>query len=162
MMNTVTLQNACAVTMTVSASHVFGATKPATVVYSGLGPLPVAMGAAWAQKSVVSIPVHRPVSTRRAALLKTPAGQAMEQKALKDMGAALSAHSMAPIVALRMKQGLTQKALCDKTGLPQPHVSRLENGRVPNPDLATLQSLSAALGVGLDELVATLQQGKAR
>lgn len=101
----------------------------------------------------------RPQSKRRQALLKSAEGQAMQVQALKDLGSALDAHGLAPLVALRMRCGLTQKALCVATGLPQPHISRLENGKVPNPDGATLQRMAAALGVSMDEVMAAIQQG---
>jgi DNA-binding XRE family transcriptional regulator len=101
----------------------------------------------------------RPQSMRRQALLQTAQGQAMQLQALKDLGSALQAHGMAPMVALRMRCGLTQKALCEASGLPQPHISRLENGKVPNPDGATLQRLAAAMGVSMDDVMAAIQQG---
>jgi DNA-binding XRE family transcriptional regulator len=102
---------------------------------------------------------QRPLSKRRQALLQTAEGQAMQVQALKDLGGALEAHGLAPLVALRMRCGLTQKALCEATGLPQPHISRLENGKVLNPDSATLQRLAAAMGVSMDEVMAAIQQG---
>ena len=103
----------------------------------------------------------RPASRGRQALLQTDAGQAMQHRALKNLGDALDQHGLAPLAALRMRHGLTQKALCDASGLPQPHLSRLENGKVPNPDSATLERLADALGVGMDEVMRAIQQGAA-
>lgn len=103
----------------------------------------------------------RPRSARRQALLQTARGQAMQVQAMADLGHALQAHGVAPLVALRLAKGLSQKALCEACGLPQPHVSRLENGKVPNPDAATLQRLAKALGVSMDEVLAAIEAGAA-
>ena len=113
------------------------------------------------QPAATEVRTGRPASRRRQALLQTQAGQAMHQRALKDLGDALDQHGVAPLAALRMRHGLTQKALCDASGLPQPHLSRLENGKVPNPDSATLERLAAALGVTMDEVMKAIQKGAA-
>jgi DNA-binding Xre family transcriptional regulator len=113
------------------------------------------------QPALTEARTGRPTSRRRQALLQTEAGQALHQRALKDLGGALDQHGLAPLAALRLRHGLTQKALCDASGLPQPHLSRLENGRVTNPDAATLERLAAALGVSMDEVMKAIQQGAA-
>jgi len=96
----------------------------------------------------------RPSSRRRDALLQSGKGQALHAQAQRDVAAALEAHQIAPLVAWRLRKGMSQKQLCERAGLPQPHVSRLENGKVPCPDLATLKSLALALDATLDEVAA--------
>lgn len=44
----------------------------------------------------------------------------------------------------------TQEALAERTGLRQGYISNLENGRVPNPTMATVRTLSDALGCSLE------------
>jgi DNA-binding XRE family transcriptional regulator len=165
MMNTVSLQNAFVMTMTVSASLAGPSSDPqASAVTPGFAVaaatksiyLP-AVGVSPQQADVLS--TQRPLSKRRQALLQTAQGQAMQVQALKDLGGALHSHGVAPLVALRMRCGLTQKALCEASGLPQPHISRLENGKVPNPDGATLQKLAAAMGMSMDDVMAAIEQG---
>jgi DNA-binding XRE family transcriptional regulator len=55
------------------------------------------------------------------------------------------------IRALRERAGLTQAELAQKSGLPQSHISRLEN-RQHSPSRVTLEKLAAALGVPLGDL----------
>jgi transcriptional regulator with XRE-family HTH domain len=44
---------------------------------------------------------------------------------------------------------LTQEQLAAKSGLPQSHISRIENAK-HSPSLATLQKIAAALGVPVE------------
>lgn len=46
----------------------------------------------------------------------------------------------------RLELGLTQSALAQQAGVPQSEISRIESGAA-NPTLATVQSISEALGV---------------
>lgn len=95
----------------------------------------------------------RPVSARRAQLLKTERGQQMARDARKDLGSALRSHGISKVAGLRLAAGMSQKELCAATGIPQPHLSRLENGKVKTPELPTLVTLSKALDVSLEVLV---------
>lgn len=122
-------------------------------VHSGFAPAPVALGTTLARQAFAPVCTTRPTTRRRDALLNTHTGQDLNRRALSDVAAALGAHQLAPLVALRLRKGLSQKQLCERTGLPQPHVSRLENGKVPHPDVLTLKSLADALEVTLDEVV---------
>lgn len=97
---------------------------------------------------------RRPTSARRAALMSTHAGREMAEQSRKDLSEALVAHKLAHVAALRLDAGMSQKELCARTGIPQPHLSRLENGRVATPELPTLQALASGLGVSLDVLIA--------
>src|SRR5487761_106399 len=55
------------------------------------------------------------------------------------------------IKTLRKEKGLTQEALAQRAGLPQSHVSKLENGR-HSPSSVTLEKIAKALGVASSEL----------
>ena len=60
-----------------------------------------------------------------------------------------------PVRAWREHRDLTQQALADAAGLPQPTVARIESGaRVGT--VAQMRRLADALGISLDTLVATL------
>jgi len=165
MMNTASLQTAFVVTMTITTSLAgAGSEDPVAAVSPGFvlqtatsSEFLSVQGIAPQQNDAQSS--QRPRSSRRQALLQTAHGQSMQEQALKDLGSALEAHGLVPLVALRMGCGLSQKALCEATGLPQPHISRLENGKVNNPDGATLQRLASAMGVSMDDVLAAIQQG---
>lgn len=94
----------------------------------------------------------RPVSSRRAALSQTSEGRALIQEARQSLADAVEKHGLGALVAMRLRAGLTQKQLCEVTGIPQPHISRLENGRVASPDMKTLAKLAQAVGVSLNEM----------
>jgi DNA-binding XRE family transcriptional regulator len=55
------------------------------------------------------------------------------------------------IKACRKKARLSQEELAAKTGLPQSHISRLENGQ-HSPSHATLQKLAKALRIRVEDL----------
>ena len=52
---------------------------------------------------------------------------------------------------LRKAAGLTQEELAEKTGLPQSHISRIENAEL-SPTNMTLQKIAKALGRRLSDL----------
>jgi DNA-binding phage protein len=54
----------------------------------------------------------------------------------------------AEFLALRTEQGLTQRQLSAKSGIPQADISRIESAR-GNPTLVTVSSLARALGATL-------------
>ena len=61
---------------------------------------------------------------------------------------------MNPAAALRYarrRAGLTQRALAEKSGVPQPAIARIERGGV-SPRVATLDRLLAATGESLELL----------
>ncbi len=55
--------------------------------------------------------------------------------------------------AARLKAGLTQQSLCQKAGLSYSTLAKIERGAIKSPSIFTIQSIAAALGVSLDELV---------
>ena len=55
------------------------------------------------------------------------------------------------IKELRKKFNLTQEKLAELAGIPQSHVSRLENGK-HSPSHVTIEKLATALGVEASEL----------
>lgn len=54
---------------------------------------------------------------------------------------------------LREARGLSQKALAKLAGVPQPTISRIESGRLPNVGLTIIEKLSEALEVNAARLV---------
>ena len=58
------------------------------------------------------------------------------------------------IIAARTERGMTQQELSEKTGIPQPDISRIENGTY-NPSLKLLQRLATGMNMRVKiELVA--------
>jgi quercetin dioxygenase-like cupin family protein/DNA-binding XRE family transcriptional regulator len=57
--------------------------------------------------------------------------------------------------AARRRAGLTMDALAELTGVSQPHLSQMENGRT-SPSISTLYRLANALGVTAQELLPDL------
>ena len=55
----------------------------------------------------------------------------------------------ARIAELRKAKGMTQKDLAEATGLIQPNIARIENGRY-STSLDTLAKIAEALGARLD------------
>lgn len=53
----------------------------------------------------------------------------------------------------RQKAGLTQQSLCQKAGLSYSTLAKIERGAIKSPSIFTIQSIAAAIGVSLDELV---------
>jgi transcriptional regulator with XRE-family HTH domain len=54
----------------------------------------------------------------------------------------------------RMRRRLSQERLAAMAGLSEDTVKSLEQGRRPNPGIITVVKVAAALGLGLDELLA--------
>ena len=50
------------------------------------------------------------------------------------------------IIDARLKSGLTQKELSERTGIAQGDISKMENGNA-NPSIRTLQRLAAGMGM---------------
>jgi transcriptional regulator with XRE-family HTH domain len=67
----------------------------------------------------------------------------------------VSAAVGAAIRRARKHAGMTVVDLARRSGLSQPHLSQLENGRAA-PSIAALYSLAAALGIGAEELLPRL------
>ena len=53
----------------------------------------------------------------------------------------------------RQAAGLTQQALCQQANLSFSTLTKIERGAIKSPSIFTIQSIAAALGVGLDELI---------
>lgn len=56
--------------------------------------------------------------------------------------------------AVRVQAGLTQQALCHKANLSYSTLTKIERGAIKAPSIFTIQNIAAALGIGLDELMA--------
>jgi transcriptional regulator with XRE-family HTH domain len=59
--------------------------------------------------------------------------------------------------AARRRAGLTMDALAELSGVSQPHLSQMENGRV-SPSISTLYRLANALGVSPQQLLPNMAQ----
>jgi FMN phosphatase YigB (HAD superfamily)/DNA-binding XRE family transcriptional regulator len=55
--------------------------------------------------------------------------------------------------AARQAAGMTQQQLCHQANLSFSTLTKIERGAIKSPSIFTIQSIAAALGVGLDELV---------
>lgn len=58
--------------------------------------------------------------------------------------------------AARKKAGLTQQDLCHKAGLSYSTLAKIERGAIKAPSIFTIQSIAAALGLTLNELMGNL------
>ena len=95
------------------------------------------------------------VVAMREILEQTPiAVRAMDQTATEGPGERLSkwlTFVSGRIKSLRKSKGFTQEELAQRTGLPQSHISKLENGK-HSPSAMTLEKIARALGVPTAEL----------
>ena len=55
--------------------------------------------------------------------------------------------------AARQAAGLTQQALCQRSGLSYSTLAKIERGAIKSPSVFTIQSVAAALGTSLDALL---------
>ncbi len=55
--------------------------------------------------------------------------------------------------AARVNAGFTQQTLCQKAGLSYSTLTKIERGAIKSPSIFTIQSITAALGMGMDELL---------
>ena len=83
----------------------------------------------------------------RVARLDLEAGETQRPKQLKKWLSFVSDK----IRELRRNASLTQQQLAQRAGLPQSHISRIENAK-HSPSRTTLEKLANALGVTLSEL----------
>ncbi len=54
---------------------------------------------------------------------------------------------------LREQRGLSQLALARAAGIDQGHLSAIEHGKRPDPQVSVLNAIARALGVTLDEVL---------
>lgn len=65
------------------------------------------------------------------------------------------------IQAARKKAGLTQQALCQKTGLSYSTLAKIERGAIAAPSVFTVLHIAATVGVSMDELLGGVQVQRA-
>ncbi|HFK1747788.1 helix-turn-helix transcriptional regulator [Bacillus paranthracis] len=53
----------------------------------------------------------------------------------------------------RLNKGWTQSKLAEKSGVPQPTISHIENGTLKNPSIKSIKNIASALGINLEELL---------
>ncbi len=56
----------------------------------------------------------------------------------------------------RQKAGITQQELCQKAGLSYSTLAKIERGAIKSPSIFTIQRISQALGVDLNQLIGVL------
>ena len=54
---------------------------------------------------------------------------------------------------IRKELGYTQREAAERADMQYQYLSNLENNRIPNPSLDTLQRLADAYGLGVDQLI---------
>lgn len=84
-------------------------------------------------------------------------------EARKWLADELYAHTPPTLATLRLRAGLTQSQLAQRTEQPQPSVSRLESGK-ETPSIDRAKRFADALGVTLDQYYVAFEntrQGKA-
>lgn len=62
--------------------------------------------------------------------------------------------------AARKRAGLTQQALCQKTGLSYSTLAKIERGAIRTPSVFTIKHIADTLGVSLDDLLRDVQTVK--
>ncbi len=55
--------------------------------------------------------------------------------------------------AARVRAGFTQQTLCQKAGLSYSTLTKIERGAIKSPSVFTIQNITNALGMSLDELI---------
>ena len=102
----------------------------------------------------------RPGASVRAEMQFSPEGRAALNAARREIGKILQADHIAPLAALRLTRGMSQSQLSTMSGLPQPQISRLENGCQGDVMLSTVRTLAAALGFSLENVAAAIEAGR--
>lgn len=60
------------------------------------------------------------------------------------------------VQAARRAAGLTQQALCQKSGLSYSTLAKIERGAIKSPSVFTIQTIATTVGVSLDDLLGSL------
>lgn len=68
----------------------------------------------------------------------------------------------ARLQAARLRAGLTQQSLCQRAGLSYSTLTKIERGAIKSPSIFTIQSITDALGVSLNELMGTPPNGTSK
>jgi FMN phosphatase YigB (HAD superfamily)/DNA-binding Xre family transcriptional regulator len=79
-----------------------------------------------------------------------------------DVGAGLAEEKQLGRVvqAARKEAGLTQQALCQKTGLSYSTLAKIERGAIRAPSVFTIQHIARTLGLSLDDLLENVHTAK--
>lgn len=54
---------------------------------------------------------------------------------------------------MRLRRGWNQRELSERSTVPQPMISEIETGTVPNPQINTMYKLATALKCTVDDLI---------
>ena len=80
--------------------------------------------------------------------------------ARRELSEILGADHVAPLAALRLARGMSQSQLSAMSGLPQPQISRLENGGQGDVMLSTVRTLALALTASLEQIARAIEGSK--
>ena len=103
---------------------------------------------------------RRPGDSIRAELESSQDGSAVLAAARRELGEILGADHIAPLAALRLARGMSQSQLSAMSGLPQPQISRLENGGQGDVMLSTVRTLALALTASLEQIARAIEGSK--
>jgi transcriptional regulator with XRE-family HTH domain len=90
-------------------------------------------------------------------LIGSEAGVEALRTARRALGDVLAQDGLSPLAAARLKAGLSQDDVYRRTGIMQPQLSRLENGRTPQPSAGTIEMLAAAYILSMEEVMTALR-----
>jgi transcriptional regulator with XRE-family HTH domain len=90
-------------------------------------------------------------------LASTPAGEEAVRAARRVLGDMLAMDDLSPLAGVRLRAGLSQEDVYRRTGIMQPQLSRLENGRTPQPSAGTIEMLANAYAVTMEEVMSALK-----
>ena len=99
------------------------------------------------QLRVVRSAIEEAVTLSAKEVLSPEETDAEFRKRVPDSGAPSAA-----LRAYRSREGLSQRALAEKSGVPQPHIAAMESGKRPI-GLSMAKKLALALGVNYRKLV---------
>lgn len=94
-------------------------------------------------------PAFRSIEEREAELERNPKRAKALAKARQRL--AKTVHPDAPLAALRMSRGFSQRALAERLGTSQSRLSRIESG-LDDPRLSTVRKLADALSVDVSTI----------
>lgn len=95
-----------------------------------------------------------------AELVTSPEDELEMQNARRQIGSFLEQENIGGgLRGLRLKEGLSQRALADLAGTTQPRIARLEQG-IGDPQASTLDRLAAALNCSGEEVYSAWKQSR--
>lgn len=72
---------------------------------------------------------------------------------MKPIKRGLNVHFCDNLKRIRKEKGLSQQELADLSGMSKQHISRMESGHQDNPQIKSVVTIAAALGVSIEDLI---------